>query len=115
MSEPAQPQHPEGLPFQPVGPGFTKPDEIRSYGPIRSLLLSEHNVESIRRNNENEFGTAMFALKQIAPLAKRDPRTGLVRRGFTDQELERIVALSVLVTKGVVPTDAPPVATTDPQ
>lgn len=115
MSEQAKPQHPEGLPFQPVGPGFTKPDETRSFGPIRSLLLSDHNIASIRRNNENEFGTAMFALRQTVPVVARDPRTGLVRKGFTEQELERIAALSVLVMKGVVPTDAPPVDTAEPQ
>lgn len=94
-------KHPEGLPFEPEGAGFTQPDTIRDSGAFRRFLLSDHNVASIKHNHESEFSAALFALQQIAP-TQQDRRTGITRAGFDARELERIAALSVFVTVGVV-------------
>lgn len=96
-------EHPEGLPFEPTGPGWTEPDKLKTSGPSRSFLLSDHNIASIRRNHEAEFNEALSSLKQLIPVQANDPRTGLrTRGGVPEEHLERLAALSVFVKKGVV-------------
>ena len=97
-------KHPEGLPFEPTGPGFTSGDNVRNGGVVRRLLLSDHNIASIKRKHADAFEAARFALETMKlPMSGIDPKTGAMKQaGWTEQDIERLAAMSVFVQLGLV-------------
>ncbi len=70
-------------------------------------LLTHRNVKAIQRNHPLEFSTLRSDLKAKADLvAALDPKTGkrLIKRPFSDEELDHFVTLRLLVLKGGIKT-----------
>ena len=100
-------KHPDGLPFEPKGVGFTeftpKPSGMSA---IRSFLLNEHNVASVKRKNEAKFVAAKADLMALVPAESQaiNPKTGVRPKGrWTEVEIEALAALAVFIDLGVVP------------
>lgn len=102
-------QHPEGLPFEPTGPGWTTFDEPRGSLPT-NRLLTERNIVSVRTNHPDEWTTTMAEVNAILPPPKRNRRTGALENGMSTDEQERLALLSMLVARGVVQETLPPKA-----
>ena len=93
------PDGPIGDGREPTGHGFTG-RVAPSFGVPRQLI-SHKNIVAVRRNHKGAYENALDAL----PVRQRDKRTGRFSGGFTDDERERLAALSVFVEQGMYTLD----------
>jgi hypothetical protein len=93
--------HPEGLGHPPEGPGFTVFSVKLPAVDGHRWLLGHANIEAVRKNEPEAFTAALDAL----PSFNRDPRTGRVTRGFSEDERSSLAALAVLVDHGMFHRD----------
>jgi len=94
-------QHPDGLPFPPVGEGWTTNNEL----PVanqRTFLLTSKNIEAIRKHNEDRWEELSAELTLKVPPSKIDRKTGRMTSSLSDDERQRLLALALFVDKGVV-------------
>ena len=91
--------HPEGLGYEPLGHGFSGTVNPGFSAP--HPLLTRRNIESTKRNHPEDWTEARMAL----PAPTRDPRTGRLNLGFSDDERDRLATLSVLVQRGLYNND----------
>jgi len=71
-------------------------------------LHTHRNVVAVRKNHPIEFAEARLDLKAKADLLSAlDPKTGkrAIRSPFTDDQLDSLAALAILIDKGAVRTD----------
>lgn len=103
-------QHPEGLPFPPVGMGWTIGDQVEDSRVKPSSLLTAHNIESVKRNHPDDWMSAFEAIP--TEKSARDPRSGRMVNNISDDERRRLATLAILVHLGVVnePVVHPPEA-----
>lgn len=97
-------KHPEGLPFEPTGPGFDRQVTI-PWTSSKPLLVSKQNIEATRKNHPDEWEAANDALPE--PVASA-PKSGiLIRRKptWSDDERARLATLAVLVEHGMFTQD----------
>lgn len=95
-------RHPEVLPFEPEGNGWTTVEPVPTVS-RRPLLLTSNNIAAIRRNHPIEWTAKAETLGAVG-ITGRDPRTGRPT-GLNEDEIERLIALRILVDRGVITDD----------
>lgn len=97
--------HPEGLPFAPEGQGWTTPPVDPPFTDTRVRLLSLPNIMAMRKHNGpvwDSLDSDLTVKMNAVPVNDKGKR--LFRRvpRITDDERDRLIALALLVDKGVV-------------
>lgn len=94
-------QHPEGLPFSPEGEGWTKQTK-QPTSDQRTRLLTSRNIDAMRKHEPDRWDELSVKLSEASLPSRMDPKTGRLRSSLSDEERDKLIALSLLRDKGVV-------------